>query len=590
VSRSPSLFLLAFVFITSSLQAALAPPSPKEKWLKVSSGEFRIFSNAAARDTRRIATDLVTMREALGIATRLKVRGSVPVNVIVFRDERGFGPYRDAMMQRKNAPVAGLFFGGEEAKFVLLNADTPSADRLVYHELTHYFVRNTATSIPLWLHEGLAEYYSTFDSRKDEVHLGRHVPEHVHWLREKPLIPLGQLFAVDARSPEYSEESRQGTFYAQSWALVHFLLVADNGARRRSLGNFLDLLSSGRPTDEAFGAAFQMTYEEMEKALANYVRRPTMQFMSYKTGQITVPQIGEVQPASRAEVLTALGALLATTESTIADAELFLQEAGRADPRFSAAYAELGNANMRKGDRTAAMAAYEKALELGSADPAVHVAYGAALLDGQSASEANLQRARELFATAARLDPSSARALAGLGATYVGADDDAAAGIAALEKSLSLAPSQEDVAVNLVQLYAAAGRREDAQRIVDMVLSKSSDPNIAAYAAEAVLRVDIDTAGRLMESGKAAEALVLLEQVRAATKSEPMQIQLDSMIQHARLTAQVDRVNAAIDLANQGRLTDAIKILDEVIPQMTDSEFKGKAEELRTAFKKRRRR
>jgi len=51
--------------------AAIAIPFPpeKEKWLKLTSGEFRLFSNATERETQEIATNLLRMREAVGKIT-----------------------------------------------------------------------------------------------------------------------------------------------------------------------------------------------------------------------------------------------------------------------------------------------------------------------------------------------------------------------------------------------------------------------------------------------------------------------------------------------------------------------------------------
>ena len=43
-----------------------------------------------------------------------------------------------------------------------------ASDRVVYHELTHSFVKNTVANVPLWLSEGIAEYVSV---RPDPDHV-----------------------------------------------------------------------------------------------------------------------------------------------------------------------------------------------------------------------------------------------------------------------------------------------------------------------------------------------------------------------------------------------------------------------------------
>lgn len=585
MTRFRLLCVLAAILASSSLLAAIKPPAEKEKWITTASGEFRIFSNASVRETRRIASDLVSMREALGVVTKLKVRGTIPVNVFIFRDERSFAPYRDALMNTKNGNFSGVFFSGHDANFVILRADAPQTEHLVYHELTHYFTRNTTTNLPLWFTEGLAEYYSTFAAKQDSVELGKPIPEHIYWLRNQSPLPLRQLFAIHSRSPEYNEAARQGVFYAQSWALTHFLLVADDGARRPQVGAFLNHLAAGVPIDDAFQKAFRMTYEEMEQALRIYLRKPTMQYVRYQTGDLEVPEVAQPLPVPRAELLTALADLLTVNQTTLSDAEALLNEAIRVDPASAAVYAQLGSVKSAMDDRTAAAAAYEKAVSLGG-DAAILTAYGGSLLRVTTRTEADVQRARELLALAAQRDPDSPRALAGLGETYVWSQDDPEPGIAALEKSLKLAPSQEDVAMNLLQLYARAGRRADAQRMAT-ILSNSTDPTLSQFAAEAVLRADVAAAEKLANSGKAEEAIALLERVHGETTSAPMKQHLESILTHVRLQAQVERINVAIEKANKGRVSEALRILDEVIPQMKDEEFKRRAEELRADWKKR---
>lgn len=577
--------VLASILVSSSLPAAIKPPAEKEKWISTASGEFRIFSNASLRETQRIASDLVSMREALGAVTKMKVRGTLPVNVFIFRDERSFAPYRDALMNWKNANFSGVFFSRPDANFVILRADAPETERLVYHELTHYFTRNTNANLPVWFKEGIAEYYSTFAAKQDAVELGKPIPEHVYWLRNQSLIPLRQLFRIHARSPEYNETARQGVFYAQSWALMHYILVADDGVRRPQVIAFLNHLAAGMETAAAFQRAFNMTYEEMEQALRLYLRKPTMQYVRYQTGDLKVPDVPQPHAVPRPELLTHLATLLSVNERTLPDAEALLNEAIRVDPASPAAYAQLGNVKMAMGDRAAAATAYEKAVSLGG-DASILTAYGGSLLRVTTRTEVDVKKARELLALAVQREPNSARALAGLGETYVWTNDDPEAGITALEKSLQLAPSQEDVALNLLQLYARAGRRADAQRMA-VILSNSSDPTLAQFAAEGVLRADIAAAEKLAASGKGREALVLLERVHAETTSAPMKQHLEWLLANVRLQAQVERINVAIEQANKGRVSEALRILEEVIPQMKDEEFKRRAEELRADWKKR---
>lgn len=581
------------VFVLASTALALPFPPEKEKWVKLTSGEFRIFSNASERETQEIATNLLRMREAVGKITQLKVRSPLPMYVFVFKNERSFAPYRDAIFQRRNANVTGGFLSSRNANFVILQADSaPGVDHVVYHELTHYFVENTLAGLPLWFKEGIAEYYSTFSVSGDKVSIGKAVPEHVVWLRDGNVMPLADLFAVDSRSPDYSEGRRQGVFYAESWALFHYLVVG-NEQRRPQLPVFLSLIRAGKSNEEAFTTAFKTTYADLERELRTYVRRPTMGYVSYSLAELPIPAISSPQLAARDEVLYALGNLLAhSNAATTGDGAVFLEESVRVNPKNAEAHAALGFIHELRNDRASATAEYEKAVALNSSDAEVYVAYGATILEraDENRRGPEIARARGLFERAVQLDASSSRGYAGIGATYVISEEEATPGIAALEKSLSLAASQEDVAFNLIQLYARVGRRADAQRVFDSILARSGDPEQVRQGREAVLLADVKMSEDLLSQGKTAEATAMMRNVLNVTTNDRLKAHLQRVLaaeeQYSLRDKQIAIIDSALEKAKVGRFADALKIVDDLLPQITDAELKEHAQKLRADLAK----
>ena len=250
-------FALAALLTAPLLFAAVPIPSERDRWIKLEADQFDIYSNASEGQTVEVAAELLRMRDAIGQLTRMTVRAPLRTQVYLFASERSFAPFRDAAFQQKNAQIGGAFFSSENSNVIMLRGDSGehSLD-IVFHELTHYFVANSTRGIPLWFNEGLAEYYSTFTSSGKNVSIGKPVREHVLWLRANPLIPLRELFATTHTSPTYNERQRVGAFYAQSWALVHYLLRG-TPEQRVKLGTFLNLLDAGKPLDEAFSTAFK---------------------------------------------------------------------------------------------------------------------------------------------------------------------------------------------------------------------------------------------------------------------------------------------------------------------------------------------
>ena len=49
-------------------------------------------------------------------------------------------------------------------------------------------------------------------------------------LRDSKMLPLPLLFQVDPKSPYYNERDKQSIFYAQSWALMHYLIHRPGGS------------------------------------------------------------------------------------------------------------------------------------------------------------------------------------------------------------------------------------------------------------------------------------------------------------------------------------------------------------------------
>ena len=230
-------------------------------------------------------------------------------------------------------------------------------------------------------------------------------------------------------------------------------------------------------------------------------------------------------------------------------------------------------------------------MKFGSNDPNVYLSYGATIFRNVTNSlrdaktpPSELQRARKLFEKAAELEPS-ARAYAGIGATYVISDEDPASGIAALEKSMSLAPGQDDVAYNLVQLYARAGRRDDAQRLFDDVVAKSGTPEMIRQSRETILYTDVMRAQKLLQQEKFEEAMPILKSVLKSTTNTELKSRISSIIDsydsHNQAERQAEEINQAIDLANHGKLSEALTLIDSLLPQITDAELRENTQNMR---------
>ena len=581
----PSRFLGAIavaIAFTVSLSAAIEPPRENERWMKLELDDYVIYSAARDSVTRDVAQRLQLMRDGLAMMTRLNVHPPQRVTVLLFPNERAFAPYRDAGMGKKMPHIAALFGSAGDAGFILINTDANGGvDRSVYHELTHCFMRNTVVGeLPLWFSEGIAEFYSTFQTYgRDKLRVGTPIGEHLQWLQTRGVVPLDHLFAVDHDSPDYSEQNRAGDFYAESWLLVHYLMIG-NEARSKSLGTFITLLSNHEPPASAVEKAFGIKEAQLETELRHYLNQPTMNIREYSPAEKHTYTIVDPTPAPRDAVLLSLGNFLAHSTASEPDAPAFYDAALKANPNNGDVYAAIAAIAQHEGKTEQRDAAVAKAVSLRTSDSAAYVTAGFSLLD--SASSADKARAMLMFDQAVALNPRSALAYAGLGAAYSVNHEDQKA-VDAYLRSLAIEP-RDDTGYNLVTVYARMGKRELAEQTIAKYIMPKRNARLENEAREALLELDLSHAIEVGQAGKLDEAMAIAHAAQAAAKSERMKREATNVIDQIAKHQQVAQVNRAIDLANNGKYRDALAVLDALIPSITNTEILMRTTTLREQF------
>jgi hypothetical protein len=204
----------------ASLQARDLPRD-KDRWLEVKTANFRLWSDAGERRTRAVGAELEQLRSGMAhLVPGLTVLSPCPTYVYVFKDRFAFSPYLFHFQGKRVENLAGYILGEPWGIYMAIDGD-PRTDALhsIRHEYVHHLLHNNYAHLPLWLDEGLAEFYGALHMVDGEELVGDPVVEHIRWLRENQIIPLRQLFALDQHSKDYHEGVRQGVFYAESWAL-----------------------------------------------------------------------------------------------------------------------------------------------------------------------------------------------------------------------------------------------------------------------------------------------------------------------------------------------------------------------------------
>jgi tetratricopeptide (TPR) repeat protein len=585
------------------LIAALAPPLsalPKEEpWIELRSQNFRLISNAGPRKTEEIALSLERFRillKRLRPASRLQA--PVPTRVVVFKNERAFRPYKQ-WRRGGDKGLLGFFLSDQTGNFIAMNAFPEGGDALpvVYHEFTHFYVRHNFERLPLWVNEGLAEYYSSIDQPGDDLRVGVAIPRHIRWLRRNSFIPFERFLVIDEDSPEYNEEARNGGFYAQSWALVHLLLLGDDDLAAGA-PEFLRLLGDGTAAAEASTRALGLSLDELAVRLRRYVNGSDFQALVMPASALAPPTAVESRPLSRAETLVHLGDLLAQTRAAPREAEQHYRAALEADPSLADAWAGLGNLARQEHRYGEAIERLERAMELGGASAHAHVWLADLLLgwsDPASRPAAGGDgdppwlRARRLAQRALEMEPEFVEAEGIFGSSYF--DDPAGIepGIAPLRHAVEAFPQRPEMAYNLVVFHLRAGDVAGAREVQRAFLVGRGREELAAKAAEAIERTDlIERSNAALARQDFETAQALLRQVLALNTDPVTGMQLTAQLAQLETTIQlndqIDRFNRAVELANGGRAGEARQILELLAGEVVDLALTRRIERLRSSL------
>src|SRR5688572_3610476 len=244
----------------------------KDDWVSVRSRNFLLIGNASEKQIRQVGIRLEQFRAAfVRLFGKANLDSHSPTTVIIFKSHESYRPFKP------KPNTAGFFQSNPHINYIALTTELQGDQdpyTVVFHEYTHLLVNSINANLPTWFDEGLAEYYSTVDITGDQkVLLGKPIASHVSQLHQNQMLPLKKLFQVDRQSPYYNESDKQSVFYAQSWALMHYLIAGNDGQLATQLGKFVDLMATNLPAEQAFQQSFAMSLEKMENELRGYVHR-----------------------------------------------------------------------------------------------------------------------------------------------------------------------------------------------------------------------------------------------------------------------------------------------------------------------------
>jgi len=235
-------------------------PTPPDRYTLLS-GQLVIHSDFALAAEHRVLEDLTARRLDLGRQLALPL-SSEPVHVYLFESAERFNAFM--RLSHPDFPQRRAFFVETDTRLIVYAhwADRVAED--LRHEVTHAYLHAVVPQLPLWLDEGLAEYF--------EVPRGHEGINRPHLERLAGQLQQGRWRPDLPRLERFQSSFDMGQDdYAEAWAWAHFLLHS-RLEHRELLQNYLaDLRRQG--SAEPLSQRLNRMLGQPEAALIEYFRQ-----------------------------------------------------------------------------------------------------------------------------------------------------------------------------------------------------------------------------------------------------------------------------------------------------------------------------
>lgn len=357
---SSRLFFVILCILASILPAeAAADPS----WREVSSPHFRVITDGSESEARKVAFEFEQMRSVFATLFHdAQIESGPPLTIIAAHDVGTYRTLEPALWKLQGDKIAGEFHRGWEKQFAVIRLDTWETENqiVVYHEYTHSVLHANIHWLPTWLDEGLAEYFAYTRFENNRILVGT-PSRRFAILQRYPLIPVGTMLTVNEHSPTFRDETQAQIFYAESWAMVHFLEFGE-GMDGKNIVTFIHKMEEQEPQQKAFQEVFGDP-KIFEKRLAQYLKG-----FSFKAGVLHTDLSLDAKKFT-ARVLTPAEAdyelgCFHVGSKDFANGRALITKALTLDPKVAGAHEELGFLDFNGGQDEDARKEWKQAVAL----------------------------------------------------------------------------------------------------------------------------------------------------------------------------------------------------------------------------------
>jgi tetratricopeptide (TPR) repeat protein len=478
-----SIFILVFSLTAISW-------AKQDAWIEVTTPHFVVVTNANEKQGRRAADQFERMRAVFHTAfPKLKLDPGSPIIVFAIKDEKDFRALEpEAYLAKGSLKLGGLFLRAADKNYVLMRLDAEGDHpySVIYHEYTHLLMSKSAEWIPLWMNEGLAEFYQNTDIREKEVSLGEASPENILLLRQSKLLPLATLFTIDEKSPYYHEENKGSIFYAESWALMHYIQTKDFKEKTSRLAEYANLLTQNVDPVTAATRTFG-DLNRLYSSLEGYVRQGSFSYLKMNSATDVDDSTFKLESLSPPQADAIRADFLAYNNRT-ADAQALLDQALQADPKNVSAHETMGFLAFRQGQLDEAKKWYAQAVQLDSKSFLAHYYYAAITMNSTPTGPDDSQIEKSLR-TSIQLNPSFAPSFDRLAVFLAMRQRDLDEAHRMGLMAVALDPANIGYRINVANILVAMGQGKNAVNVARETAKLAKTPAENQAAQNELVRV-----------------------------------------------------------------------------------------------------
>jgi tetratricopeptide (TPR) repeat protein len=477
-------FLLLIVVALSALAH-----DTNQNWVEVRSPHFVVLTDSSEKQGRRIADQFERVRSVFHVLfPKANVDPASPIVVVALKDRKGFQALEpDAYLGKGRLDIAGFFLRAPDKNYILLRLDVQGEHPFatVYHEYTHLLIGKAGEWMPLWLNEGLAEFFQNTEIHDKNAQVGEPSTDDILYLRQNRLLPLTTLLKVDVNSPYYHEEQKGSVFYAESWALTHYLEMTDRVQQTHRLSDYAQLVSQNHDSVAAAQQAFG-DLVVLQKTLDSYVSRSSFKYLTLATATEVDDNAFRVRALKLPEANAVRADLLAYDQRT-KDARALLEVVLRDDPNNVLAHETMGYLEFRENHLEAAQKWYGEAVKLDSQSCLAHYYFATISM---RAGDLNAAEVEASLRAAIKLNPNFAPAYDQLAAFFGMQHKNLDEAHLLNSQAVQLDPTQLGYRMNAANVLMEADRYTDAIAVLQHAIRFAKTPEEAALVQNRIDQIE----------------------------------------------------------------------------------------------------